>query len=99
MGIYFWMEGRRSVWTSGGDSMEAVLVAKKKTPAAPEPGPKPRVHRVRDATTNIRSTQEWKAWVDELADFDRAPSVNDLVDRALVSYAREVKFPKPAPKR
>jgi hypothetical protein len=77
--------------------MEAVLVAKKKAPAEPEP--KPKVHRVRDATTNIRSTQEWKAWVDELADFDRAPSVNDLVDRALVAYAREIKFPKPAPKR
>jgi hypothetical protein len=55
--------------------------------------------RLRDAATFIRSTQAWKQFVEEFADWDRAPSVSDLIDRALVSYARERKYDKPMPKR
>jgi hypothetical protein len=77
----------------GGISMETAAVAKKKG------SPKPQPRRIRSATTNIRSSPEWKEWVDGLAEFDRAPSVNELFDRALVAYAREIKYPKPAPKR
>jgi hypothetical protein len=68
-------------------------MAKKKAAARKEPS------RIRSATTNIRSSAEWKAWVEELAEADRAPSVNELVDRALVAYARSIKFPKQAPPR
>jgi hypothetical protein len=42
---------------------------------------------------------DWKVWLEELAEFDRAPSVVDLIDRALVAYAREKQFPKVPPKR
>jgi len=73
--------------------MVAALVAKMK------PGPKPDPMRVRDAVTNIRSTQGWKDAVDKLAEFDRAPSVADLIDRAVVAYARSINFPEPVPKR
>ena len=55
--------------------------------------------RVRTAVTAIRSRPEWKAWAESLAEFDRAPSVNDLFDRALVAYARQVGFKEVAPKR
>jgi hypothetical protein len=47
----------------------------------------------------IRGTPDWKAWVEELAEFDRAPSLNDLIDRAVVAYARDIKFGQPPPKR
>ena len=75
--------------------MEAALVAKKKS----KPGPKPDPSKVRSAVLMVRGMPAWKAWVEELADHDRAGSIGDLLDRALVSYAREINFPKPAPKR
>lgn len=74
--------------------MEAVMAKAKK-----KPGPKPDPERVRSAAIIVRGRPEWKEWVEGLAEADRAPSVNDLIDRALVTYAREIKYPKPAPKR
>jgi hypothetical protein len=66
-----------------------------------EPGAesKSEAGRVRSAVLMIRGTPEWKAWVEELAEADRAPSLNELIDRALVAYARQIKFRKPAPRR
>ena len=64
-----------------------------------KPGPKPDPSRVRDAVTILRSREDWKAWVAGLAEFDRASSVSELVDRAVVSYARERGYKEPAPKR
>jgi hypothetical protein len=60
--------------------------------------PKPQTPRARTAAVNIRTFPAWKEWVDEFAEFDRC-SLVELFDRALVSYAREKKFPKPAPRR
>jgi hypothetical protein len=62
-----------------------------------KPGPKP-VDGGRVAATTIRSTAAWKAWVDRLAEFDRS-TVADVVDHALVVYAREKRFAEAAPKR
>ncbi len=73
--------------------METLVMAKNK------PGPKPDPQRVRDVATIIRSRKEWKDAIDRLAEFDRAPSVSDLFDRAIVTYARSVGFPEPIPKR
>ncbi len=78
--------------------MEAVIMAKADKPKG-KPGPKPDPSRVRTAVTMVRSMPDWKAWVEELAAHDRASSIGDLLDHALVAYAREIKFPKPAPKR
>jgi hypothetical protein len=71
--------------------MEAVMAKK----GAPKPEP----NRVRSATTNLRSTPEWKEWAEKLAEHDRAPSLIELIDRALVAYARGVGFKDVAPKR
>ena len=77
----------------GGIRMVAGVMAKKK------PGPKPDPSRTRDAVTMVRSTVAWKAAVDRMAEFDRAPSVSDLIDRAIAAYARTIGFPEPIPKR
>lgn len=79
------------------DPSAAVLDMPKK-PSRKKPGPKP-VGGGRTANTPVRSTEAWKEWVVKFTDWDRAPSMADLIDRALVSYARERGFPEPAPKR
>jgi hypothetical protein len=70
-------------------------MARKKTGGKDEP----REQRVRTAVTAIRSIPEWKEWAERLAEFDRAPSLNELFDRALVHYARHVGFKESPPKR
>jgi hypothetical protein len=75
------------------DTTNQVTKAKKK------PGPKPDPQRVRSAVTNIRSSPEWKAWLERLVEFNRSPSIADLVDDAVVLLAREIKFPEAPPKR
>ena len=67
--------------------------------AKQRPGPKPDPQRVRSAVTNIRSSPEWKAWLERLVEFHRSPSVADLVDDAVVLLARELKVPEAPPKR
>jgi hypothetical protein len=46
----------------------------------------------------IRSTEEWKAWLERLAEYRRL-TVADLIDQAIVSMARETRFPEPPPPR
>jgi hypothetical protein len=45
-----------------------------------------------------RSTLAWKQAVEEFAEWDRAPSVSDLIDRAIIAYAREKGYPKAFPR-
>jgi hypothetical protein len=47
---------------------------------------------------SIRGRVAWKLWLDELAAFDRS-TLNDLIDRALVRYARDIGFTKEPPER
>ena len=68
------------------------------TMAKKKPGPKPSGGAGRTVLTNIRSTPEWRAWLDELSKFDRS-TIADVIDHALVDYARAKGFPKPAPQR
>lgn len=74
--------------------METATMPKK----TPGENPRPQPRRVRSAATNIRSTPEWKAWLEELAEFDRCDYV-ELIDRAVVEYAKKVRFEKKAPRR
>jgi hypothetical protein len=74
--------------------MEAMAMARKKSS---RPGPKP-VDGGRVAVIPVRSTEAWKAWVEELAEYDRS-TMSDVIDHALVAYARQIGFPKIAPKR
>lgn len=46
----------------------------------------------------IRGAPEWKAWVEEMAAFDRL-SVAAMTDRALSRYAEMIGFKEPPPKR
>lgn len=55
--------------------------------------------RTREAATFIRSSEEWKQWIERLAEFDRGSSVADLLDRAAVAYAKKIGFDEPAPRR
>jgi hypothetical protein len=71
----------------------AMAKAKKKAGAKSEP------ERVRTAAIMLRGMPEWKDWVERLAEYDRAPSVNELADRAFVAYARAIGFKEAAPKR
>jgi hypothetical protein len=71
-------------------------MAKKKQDAKDQD---PKEQRVRTAVTAIRSRPEWREWVEGLAEFDRAPSLNDLFDRAVVAYARQIGYKAVAPKR
>ena len=64
-----------------------------------KPGPKPDPSRNRTAVIMVRGMPDWKAWIEELAEHMRSPSVGDLIDKALVAYARDNKFPKSAPPR
>jgi hypothetical protein len=83
--------------TGEGFAVSTGLMAKTKKAGGAASKPEPA--RVRSAVLMIRGTPDWKAWVEELAEADRSPSLNELIDRALVAYARQVKFPKPAPNR
>jgi hypothetical protein len=62
-------------------------------------GRKPVQERARDAATLVRSSQAWKDAVGALADWDRATSVSELIDRAIVEYGRVRGYNKPIPKR
>lgn len=66
--------------------------------AKKKPGPKPTEGVGRTSLTTIRSTPEWKAALEELAEFKRL-TVADVIDHAIVAYARGEAFPKPIPKR
>jgi hypothetical protein len=65
----------------------------------PGAGRKPVQDRARDASTLVRSSHAWKEAVAAFAEWDRAPSVSDLIDRAVVAYARQQGYDKPIPKR
>ncbi len=54
-----------------------------------KPGPKPDPARVRDVSTLIRSTRAWKDALEGFAEWDRTSSVADLIDRAVIAYARD----------
>jgi hypothetical protein len=46
----------------------------------------------------LRGSAAWKAWIEELADFDDR-AVASLFERAVHRYAKEVGFPKEPPER
>lgn len=75
----------------------AGIVAKKKTTPGSEPKG-PETWNKKPLIVNLRGSEEFKAWLQELATFDRQ-SVSGLVERALVHYGRSVGFDKAPPER
>jgi hypothetical protein len=72
--------------------MSGVIMAKKRGQAKPSAG------STRATTVAVRATTEWKEWLDRLAEHERL-TVADVIDQALVKYARDKGFPEIAPKR
>jgi hypothetical protein len=72
-------------------------------PPSPAPELQPRRRKSKDAeprpiALTIRGRVEWKEWVARLAEADRT-SLNELVDRSLARYAREIGFKEAPPER
>lgn len=79
--------------------METTAVAKKKkTENKPDPASGPETWKKKPLIVNLRGSDEFKAWIQDLAAFDRQ-SVSGIVERALVGYARSIGFTKEAPER
>lgn len=70
-----------------------LTMAKTKATGVPKRIP----NRVRSSATNIRSTPEWREWLQRFAERERKDLV-DLIDEALLVLARERQFEIP-PKR
>lgn len=51
-----------------------------------------------EIAVTIRGSEEWKTWIEELAEFCRT-DVAKLFDAAVIEYAKDRGFSKDAPKR
>ncbi len=67
------------------------MMAKKKTPTV-------RSGERLAVVVTLKGSAEWKAWLEELASFDRS-SVASVIDRALAHYGKAIGFKKEAPSR
>lgn len=77
----------------------AQTVAKKKAPASKQGKSRgPETWSKKPLIVNLRGSDEFKAWLQGLAAYDRQ-SVSGLVERALVHYGRSIGFDKQAPER
>jgi hypothetical protein len=76
---------------SDGAEPEAAAPKRRGRPKGPAESPKGNV-------LSIRGSQEWRAWVGRLADHSRL-KVADVIDRALLTYAKQEAFDEPAPRR
>ena len=72
-------------------------VARKKPAEKPEPKG-PETWNKKPLILNLRGSEEFKRWLQELAGYDRQ-SVSGLVERALVQYGRAIGFDKAPPER
>ncbi len=83
-------------------------MAKNPTESKPVPteGSSPTKRRGRPSSTeavksnvlSIRGSIEWRDWIGRLGDHSRL-KVADVIDRALVAYAKQEGFTEPPPKR
>jgi hypothetical protein len=73
-------------------------MAKKKEDPRPKFQPIENWRPSKPISLQVRSSLEWKAWVEKLAKYDRTTAA-ELADRALAAYARSIGFPDPPPDR
>ena len=67
-------------------------MAKKKTEKTPDPVDS------RAIVVSMKGTIEFRDWLNELAEFDRTTAVQ-VMEKGALLYAKQVGFPKSAPKR
>lgn len=67
-----------------------IAVAKKKS-VPEDKGRKPMI-------AQLRGSEEFKAWVERIADIDRSP-IAVLIEKALIHYAKSLGANDPAPRR
>lgn len=61
-------------------------------------GRPPKAEGAKQNVLSIRGTAEWRDWLGRLSDHCRLRSA-DVIDRALIAYARAEGFAEPAPRR
>lgn len=71
-----------------------VMAKPKKKDSDPAQAKKPKGF----ALPAVRGSEEWQAWVERLMEHDRS-NWPDLIDRALVAYAKATGFSERPPKR
>jgi hypothetical protein len=64
----------------------------------PEPEPEPKGSERKPLAIQVRGSNEWKAWAEELSKYDGS-TLAGLVDRLLRQHARTIGFPKTPPER
>src|SRR4051794_16621682 len=78
--------------------LESRMAKKKSESGGKKLGRPPSKEGTRAQAVVVRGRVGWKTWVDELADHCRM-DISDLVDQALVEFARGKGFDKLPPKR
>jgi hypothetical protein len=71
-------------------------MAKKQSPRKKTNDPPYNITKVALA---VRGDPAWRNWVERLARHNRDSTLNDLVDDALIAYAKQTGFGEPAPPR
>lgn len=61
-------------------------------------GRPPRAEGPKQNVLSIRGTAEWRDWLGRLSDHSRLKAA-DVIDRALILYAKQEGFTEPPPKR
>lgn len=82
----------------GTGLLESPMAKKKAGGDAKKMGRPPSTEGIRDQAVVVRGRVGWKTWVDELATHCRM-DISDMVDQALVDFARSKGFDKMPPKR
>jgi hypothetical protein len=76
----------------------ALMVAEPPKRPKGKPGPKADPERVRSSLMTVRCRPEWRDWLERLSAFKNL-SAADVIDKALVLYARDEEFSEAPPKR
>jgi hypothetical protein len=96
MGVHYLEEGR--TMKAVVEEEEAEPVGRKRTDGEGGGQRKRPDADPRKIVLAVRGRQAWKDWIDRLAAHDRS-SINELIDRALARYAREIGFKEVPPER
>src|SRR4051812_18148840 len=94
--------GIRLVWRGGHRTMDqgaaAIMARPKKGQGVKSKGGRPRVESPKRNVVTLRGSEEWRDWLNELADHCGLPTTV-LIAQAVKDYAKAEGFGKPMPRR